>query len=305
MARHSFDIDDNFDIPVDDMPPPAPPEPPAPEPGIPPVGGVTGGGIFTTGGGVLSTGGGIGGGAAGGVVVTTTGTNAQVNENDVLVGGEGADSFHAGNGQDTIFGNGGMDSLHGEAGNDIIFGGTGNDWIDGGADADTLHGDSGEDTLVGGDGNDTMFGGADNDRLFGGAGVDTMTGGAGNDAFFAGTPVMGADGQLTVQKDIIKDFHTRNGEDDVLFLRDPLEAFTDFHARFGGNALPLAAVQNGYVQFVQHGSVFFGDLSTTVYVDSNGSLPGGQRFAVAELEGIAVTDINYTLLAGHGGNLFV
>lgn len=302
MARRNFDIDDTLDIPVEDTPPPAPPEPPAPEPGVtPPISG----GIFTTGGGVLSTGGGSVGGPAGGVVVTTTGTNAQVNENDVLIGGEGADSFHAGNGNDTIFGNGGVDSLHGEAGNDTIFGGAGNDWIDGGLHADTLHGDAGDDTLVGGDGTDTMLGGADNDRLFGGAGADVMSGGTGNDAFFAGTPEMGADGQLTAQKDIIKDFHTRNGEDDVLFLRDPLEAFTDFHARFGGNALPLAAVQNGYVQFVQHGSVFFGDLGTTVYVDSNGSAAGGVRIAVAELDGIAVTDINYALLAGHGGNLFV
>ena len=40
-------------------------------------------------------------------------------------------------------------------------------------------------------------------------------------------------------------------------------------------------------------------------IDSNGSAAGGVRIAVAELDGIAATDINDTLLAGHGGNLFV
>lgn len=310
MARRNYDIDDTFDIPVDDTPPPAPPEPPAPEPGIPPAGGVTGGGIFTTGGGVLSTGGGSVGGPAGGVVVTTTGTNAQVNENDVLIGGNGADTFHAGIGNDTVFGNGGMDSLHGEAGIDTIFGGAQNDWIDGGAHDDTLHGDDGDDHVFGGSGNDRMFGGAGNDKLDGGAGEDVMSGGAGMDFYMVGKVEFGPNGEVVIAKDIITDFSTTSGSDDVLFLREPLEQLSDFYARFYNNTIPgtsvdaAKAVEHGYVQFVTHGNPLFGEYGTTVYIDSNGDQAGGQRWAVAELEGVGLYNFHFGLPL-HGGNLFV
>lgn len=304
MARRIIETDEDYEIPGDTYEEPAPPPPPpAPEPDetadeTP----VLDGGIFTNTGGTYGTGGGT---VGGGIFSPTTGSYAQVNEDDLLVGTDGADQFHAGNGQDLIFGNGGADSLYGDGGNDTIFGGAQNDWIDGGAHDDTLHGDDGDDHLFGDTGNDRLFGGAGNDKLDGGAGVDVMTGGAGMDFYHVGTVEFGPNGP-TIAKDVITDFSTASGSDDVLFLSEPIDTLTDFNQRFGGNAITKTAFENHYVFLVETGSIFSG-YTTTVMIDTNGDQAGGQWFAVAELQGVRIQDLNWTANAGtgFGGNFFL
>ncbi|WP_295524638.1 FG-GAP-like repeat-containing protein [Novosphingobium sp. Chol11] len=66
---------------------------------------------------------------------------------------------------------------------DLLFGGNGADSLSGGNGDDTLIGANGNDTLTGGQGDDKLIGGADSDTLIGGTGLDTLTGGAGNDIF--------------------------------------------------------------------------------------------------------------------------
>lgn len=263
------------------------------------------GGIYWSGG-IVNGGGNVFGGGVlgGGVLAQTTGTYAQVNQNDTFNGTAGDDFFHGGYGDDMIFGFAGKDSLHGDAGADFIAGGMGDDWIDGGTEADILFGESGKDHLFGGAGNDRMNGGTENDKLDGGAGADIMTGGTGADFYTVGTVEFGPNGEIVVAKDTITDFSTATGSDDVLFVHEAISMLTDFNQRFGGNSLPSTAVQHGYVVFVQHGNPFFGDFGTTVYVDSNGDQAGGQRWAVAELDRVAFGDLNFGL-PGYGGNLFV
>lgn len=74
--------------------------------------------------------------------------------NNVITGGDLAD---------TLNGLAGNDTLNGGLGNDILNGGDGNDILNGGDDVDTLNGGIGADTLNGGAGADIMAGGADND----------------------------------------------------------------------------------------------------------------------------------------------
>ncbi|MBR1237667.1 peroxidase family protein [Bradyrhizobium sp. AUGA SZCCT0182] len=80
----------------------------------------------------------------------------------------------------------------GNAGNNIISGGDladtlngllGNDTLNGGLGNDTLNGGDGNDTLNGNDDVDTLNGGIGNDILNGGAGADIMVGGAGDDTY--------------------------------------------------------------------------------------------------------------------------
>ena len=66
---------------------------------------------------------------------------------------------------------------------DTLSGLLGNDTLNGGLGADILDGGDGNDTLNGGDDNDALTGGIGNDTLNGGTGADTMVGGAGNDTY--------------------------------------------------------------------------------------------------------------------------
>ncbi|MBJ2154272.1 peroxidase family protein [Variovorax sp. IB41] len=84
--------------------------------------------------------------------------------NNVISGGDLAD---------TLAGLGGNDTLNGGIGADALDGGEGNDTLNGGDDNDTLLGGIGNDILNGGDGNDTLDGGVGNDAMAGGAGDDT------------------------------------------------------------------------------------------------------------------------------------
>ncbi|MDM0104082.1 peroxidase family protein [Variovorax sp. J22R24] len=85
--------------------------------------------------------------------------------NNVISGGDLAD---------TLSGLGGNDTLNGGLGADALDGGDGNDQLNGGDDNDTLVGGIGNDALNGGDGNDTLDGGLGNDAMNGGAGDDTF-----------------------------------------------------------------------------------------------------------------------------------
>ena len=77
--------------------------------------------------------------------------------NNVITGGDGADSLSGGQGDDTLYG---------------------------GASADILMGDDGADQLIANDGNDTLIGGAGNDLLNGGLGDDSMAGDLGDDTYY-------------------------------------------------------------------------------------------------------------------------
>ncbi|MEB3883326.1 calcium-binding protein [Lyngbya sp. CCY1209] len=88
---------------------------------------------------------------------------------------------------DTILGFGGADRLDGGRGNDRIAAGDGNDNpVNGGDGNDTLEGGAGDDLLNGDAGNDSLIGGADNDNLNGHNGDDTLEGGLGNNIIDGG-----------------------------------------------------------------------------------------------------------------------
>ena len=67
---------------------------------------------------------------------------------DVVLVGEGADSFRGLGGTDRAMGMGGDDSLWGGSGNDSLYGGEGNDVLNGGAGHDILCGCGGADTFL-------------------------------------------------------------------------------------------------------------------------------------------------------------
>lgn len=106
--------------------------------------------------------------------------------NDVLRGGDGADTLDGWNGDDLVRGGNGNDLLYGWFGDDTLYGGQGRDTLLGEAGNDILYGGSGRDILIGGDGNDTLFGGNGNDRLLGERGRDVLDGGNGNDTLEGG-----------------------------------------------------------------------------------------------------------------------
>ncbi|MGC1497070.1 MAG: calcium-binding protein [Sulfitobacter sp.] len=144
---------------------------------------------------------------------------------DVLIGGDGRDSFITRQGNDTIDGGDGWDrirydrngvenlnvdlaagtatgSWYGQAfthtisnieyvrgtreGNDTIAGSDAYELFQGRGGDDLLSGGGGGDTLDGGTGNDTLNGDAGNDELIGDAGFDSLNGGAGDDTLDGG-----------------------------------------------------------------------------------------------------------------------
>ena len=66
---------------------------------------------------------------------------------------------------------------------DVLFGGNGADTLNGGPGDDTLVGGNEVDRLDGGQGDDKLIGGAGADTLVGGIGLDTLTGGSESDVF--------------------------------------------------------------------------------------------------------------------------
>jgi Ca2+-binding RTX toxin-like protein len=99
--------------------------------------------------------------------------------------GVDADAFvGTGNALNNVISGGDLaDTLAGLGGNDTLNGGLGADLLDGGDANDTLNGGDDDDTLLGGLGNDSLNGGDGNDILDGGIGNDAMAGGAGDDSY--------------------------------------------------------------------------------------------------------------------------
>jgi Ca2+-binding RTX toxin-like protein/uncharacterized protein YegL len=138
---------------------------------------------------------------------------------DVLTGGDQADSIAGGDGIDVIAGNGGNDYLVGGLGNDQITGGAGADRLDGGDGNDDLSGDAGDDIVVGGIGDDKLFGGENDDRLIGGADNDELDGQAGEDYLDGGDGLdilIGGDGDDLIIGGANPDFITGGAGDDIL-----------------------------------------------------------------------------------------
>jgi Ca2+-binding RTX toxin-like protein len=131
---------------------------------------------------------------------------------DILIGGNRADTIKAGQGWDYVEGGAGNDLIDGGMGNDVILAGDGNDtvyadeqdaasseeetiingaanlrrpqgddYVDAGAGDDVVYGRGGADTLLGGAGTDQLYGETGNDVLEGGSGADLLDGGDGSD----------------------------------------------------------------------------------------------------------------------------
>lgn len=118
--------------------------------------------------------------------------NPTGDQNNLFIGGRGADEIYGGAHSDTLVGGDGnddlrgldsADALHGSDGNDALYGGLSHDHLWGEDDNDLLRGESGNDTLYGGDGSDNLMGDGGLDRLDGGSGVDRLTGGVQSDVF--------------------------------------------------------------------------------------------------------------------------
>jgi len=119
-----------------------------------------------------------------------TGTETPVivrSDNDLLVGGDGADELHGRSGNDRLYGSNGHDDLHGGSGDDALHGGSGSDKLYGNSGDDTLFGGQQDDALNGNNGNDVLYGESGNDTLIGGTGNDTLDGGLHNDTLIGGS----------------------------------------------------------------------------------------------------------------------
>jgi Ca2+-binding RTX toxin-like protein len=113
--------------------------------------------------------------------------------NDLLEGGNAADSIGGGGGNDRIYGKEGDDTLFGGLGNDSIESGSGNNYIRGdegnddlrgSGNFDDMNGNMGNDTVTGGHGDDWVVGGKDDDLLGGNPGNDLVYGNLGNDSCY-------------------------------------------------------------------------------------------------------------------------
>lgn len=217
---------------------------------------------------------------------------------DRLYGGGGGDGLFGGRSNDELYGQDGDDTLEGNGGDDVIFGGTGNDTIHG--DNDVLSrntgGVAGDDTLSGGSGADTLYGQEGNDTLRGGTDRDVLTGGTGADIF----RFEAADLQVVTREifprlyqrqnwsqDTIKDFNAAEG--DILDVADVLDVSTTFA---GGTATD--AINQGYLTWVQHGTVGQPGFGTLLYIDPNGTAANtgtNLPFALAWLDGVPANQL--------------
>ena len=235
--------------------------------------------------------------------------------NDTLRGGEGRDTLNGGTGMDSLFGDAGGDTLNGGDGDDYMVGGDGNDTFSGGAGNDIALGDAGEDTISGQAGDDSLIGGAGNDTINGGAGRDMIYGDFYGDAVGRDTLTGGADADRFVFVDVAKkldmalvggrprivenavmdtitDFDTSGSDKDTIDLAHLLNTRTAFN---GGGA--QAAIDQGYIYFVQHGMPGTAGFGTTVMVDLDGGAHGdtANNFAIVDLQGIFASEMRADL----------
>jgi Ca2+-binding RTX toxin-like protein len=134
----------------------------------------------------------------------------EVNNDDIVLAGDGDDFVIAGDGDDEIYGGEGDDTLCGNDGDDVIYAGAGNDILEGmnnndvligGQGNDIIYGDAGNDVMSGGVGDDKMYGGSGEDIASGGKGADFINMGSGNDVAYGGVggdSILGGDGDDTL-----------------------------------------------------------------------------------------------------------
>lgn len=92
------------------------------------------------------------------------------NDRDIVFGDSGDDLIYGGDDADTLLGHSGEDTLYGGMDNDLLFDGAGNDIVYGGHGDDTMRGGSGEDEMYGGDDRDVFTHLTSGDCVFGGTG---------------------------------------------------------------------------------------------------------------------------------------
>ena len=68
-------------------------------------------------------------------LIAATGAISGTTENDMILGGSGADTISGEGGNDCIVGGGGNDTLYGNSGMDVCIGGSGNDILDDSCDS--------------------------------------------------------------------------------------------------------------------------------------------------------------------------
>ena len=108
---------------------------------------------------------------------------------DLISGGQDSDTISGLDGDDNISGKDGDDSLNGNNGSDDILAGNGNDTINGGSESDRLLGEDGDDSILGGAAGDRILGGDGNDILAGNGGDDTLIGGSSKEEFSMSTTI--------------------------------------------------------------------------------------------------------------------
>ncbi|ODT17728.1 MAG: hypothetical protein ABS35_25175 [Kaistia sp. SCN 65-12] len=167
--------------------------------------------------------------------------------NDLLLGGNGDDTFRGYGGNDVIHGGKGNDWLMGEDDDDILDGGAGRDGLEGGYGNDSLFGADGNDTLYGDAGHDLLMGEDGDDWLFGNEGDDTLVGGAGADRFFFDFNDDGSN--------LIADLSFADHDRIVIDVDDPLtfdadqlrivDDGTDIHLVIGNQDVIIASLSGG------------------------------------------------------------
>ncbi len=167
----------------------------------------------------------------------------------------------------------GGDTLLGGAGNDTLLGGDGNDLLNGGAGNDSLEGGAGNDSLSGTAGDDSVFGGLGNDTLRSGAGQDTLHGGDGDDSIIAAL----GDGVDSIV----------GGEGSDTF---------DF---IGNNAANTFNVGQSAGHLIVSNDTATQTLASDIEVVQITALGGTDRVVVADLTGVALTEVRLNLGTGN------
>jgi Ca2+-binding RTX toxin-like protein len=229
---------------------------------------------------------------------------------DDISGGDGSDQISGGEGRDLLHGNDGNDQIWGDGGSDEIYGDAGKDSLQGGAGNDDLYGGAGADWLDGGAGDDRLYGGSGSDRLLGegygeAPGVDTLTGGADSDTFvfieaaktlkMISSEIRGQPDYLAAISvtDTITDFDTNGLDHDFIDLSHIMGTQS--------NLAPYGTAQNaidqGYIRFLQHGTLGQAGFGTYVMVDLNGGSHGdaANNFTIADLQGVAMDQLRASL----------
>jgi Ca2+-binding RTX toxin-like protein len=122
---------------------------------------------------------------------TVTGPASALDDDDLILGGDGVDTVQAGGGDDHAYLFGANDVACGNAGTDEVFGGGQNDLVYGGSGPDKLYGEADDDEVYANTGDDAGYGGTGTDRIEGNDGADTLFGGTGTDLAVGGTSKAG------------------------------------------------------------------------------------------------------------------